>query len=574
MNQFKRRRYQLSLEALEDRLAPANVFVVPVSQASDVTHLYTLADAAAAAGAGGVVTIEPGASPDLNQPVVVTQNGITIQGDPNVPGSILPAYDLKVLTSHVTLTNLNLASVQFGNLPGDSTAAFNTVSKCVIGQVIEYGFVLTLTQNTITGNAKFAADYTHGAGQIITNNTFTSIAPMILEVDYSLGATGTVISQNTFYGNTFGQVAIDLFNCQNACVVANNVISLTGDSSTGIRVQQTGDNFSSVRIQNNQIDTHRVSGGIGIDMMVFRGDLNHSVALLEGNDFHNNAVGVALFGNSQDLNGLGAIDMGGGPLGSRGGNSFRGFTSAATIDAAAIVVSHSRTDVVSAQQNMFTAGVVPASVVFMDQGFIDLLNPLTSQQSFVQALYNEVLGRTGILAELNAWVSVLNAQGRGAVANGILHSNEALGRIVDQLYLRFLGRQSDAAGRDGWIRFLQNGGTEEQVETLFLTSSEYISHINVDYVQSLYMNILGRTASGQELAQWNNNIQNLGGLSGVANAFTRSSENRLNTLRMDFQTFLHRTPADSELTPLVNTSLDLLSLESAVLSSAEFFSNG
>jgi hypothetical protein len=121
---------------------------------------------------------------------------------------------------------------------------------------------------------------------------------------------------------------------------------------------------------------------------------------------------------------------------------------------------------------------------------------------------------------------------------------------------------------------LQNGGTEEGIESLFLTSPEYLSHINVDFVQSLYLNILGRPGSPAEVAAWNNNIQNVGGIMGVASAFTHSSENRLNTLRSDFQTFLHRTPADAELMPLVNTSLDLLSLEGVVLSSSEFFTNG
>src|SRR5262249_1273947 len=183
-------------------------------------------------------------------------------------------------------------------------------------------------------------------------------------------------------------------------------------------------------------------------------------------------------------------------------------------------------------------------------------------------------GRTATPAELDPWVGLLASRGPGDVANGILHSSEALGGIVDQLYLRFLGRASDSSGRAGWIGFLQNGGTVEQVETLFLPSPEYVSHINVDYVQSLYMNILGRTGSQAEVAQWNNNIANLGGLTGIANAFVHSTENRLNTLRADFETYLHRVPPNTELMPLVSAPLDSLALERMVLSSPEFFANG
>src|SRR5262249_12664811 len=162
-------------------------------------------------------------------------------------------------------------------------------------------------------------------------------------------------------------------------------------------------------------------------------------------------------------------------------------------------------DVVSAQENLFTRGITPSNVVFMDHGFIDLLNPLTDEQSFVQSLYNEVLGRTGTVAELDQWVSALASHGQAAVVNGIRLSPEALGRVVDQLYIRFLGRQSDSGGRAGWIGFLQRGGTLEALENAFLTAPEYISHINTDYVQSLYLNILGRTGSSSELANWNNN---------------------------------------------------------------------
>jgi hypothetical protein len=211
---------------------------------------------------------------------------------------------------------------------------------------------------------------------------------------------------------------------------------------------------------------------------------------------------------------------------------------------------------------------------------------LSDERAFVQTLYNQILGRSGTLAELDPWVSLLGAQGQTAVVNGITKSAEALGRVVDQLYLRFLGRESDAGGRSGWIGSLQGGGTLEAVESLFLTSPEYISHINTDFVQSLYLNILGRPGSPGELSQWNNNFQAAGGLTGIANfqaaggltgianAFVHSTENRLNTLRSDFQTLLHRTPTNTELTPLVNTSLDLLALQRLVLSSPEFFANG
>ena len=107
----------------------------------------------------------------------------------------------------------------------------------------------------------------------------------------------------------------------------------------------------------------------------------------------------------------------------------------------------------------------------------------------------------------------------------------------------------------------------------FLTSPEYIGHIDTDFVQSLYINILGRSGDASGLAFWNNNIQALG-FAGIANGFTSSAENRQNTLRSYFQTFLHRTVSNADLAGPVNSGQDLLTLEAAVLSSPEYFSNG
>src|SRR5712664_2350308 len=127
-----RSRVRLCLEGLETRLAPASVFVVPLGQQSDSTHLHELVAAVNAAGPSGVVTIEPGASPDPVQPVTATQNGLSIQGDPNVPASILPLLALRVDANNVTLTNLNLSSVELS-----AGRSATSISKCVINDLQE-----------------------------------------------------------------------------------------------------------------------------------------------------------------------------------------------------------------------------------------------------------------------------------------------------------------------------------------------------------------------------------------------------------------------------------------------------
>ena len=555
-----------SLEALESRLAPANAFVVPPGQVSDGSHFHTLAEAIVAAGQGGLVTIEPGASPDPTQPVSVAESqfdGLTIQGDPSVPASILPQEQLTVDGGGITLTNLNL-----GSLSLDAVSSGDTVSKCLIVNLSESARNSNVIQNTIIGSAHVQPHvvvFPSNGNVLIANNTFSSSAQDPLTIG---SCTGVTVTGNTFFGGPSTDALIGVADAGTSSapitITNNTIATLAGDA---IHVDQNVSGGTFVRILNNAVSTHDGNAGVGVTVST---DVDHFNVLVQGNDFHNARFGVDVFGDGTSV---GNIDLGGGTLGSLGGNNFRRFTLPANENSAAIVLANAPQGTIVAQQNIFANGVDPASLV-STTGVVDLTNLLNNNQAFVQTLYNNLLGRTGALAELDPWVQMLNAQGQSAVANAILHSPEALGRIVDSFYLRFLGRQSDAGGRAGWITFLQNGGTEEQLETQFLTSPEYISHINTDFVQSLYLNILGRPGSPEELAGWNNNIQNFGGLASVANAFVTSVENRANTVQSDFQTFLHRGSSATETASLANSSLNLLSLEQLVLSSPEFFGNG
>jgi hypothetical protein len=563
-------RARLSLEGLETRLAPANVLVVPMSQLADASHFHTLAQAIAAAAVNGMVTIEPGASADPVLPVVVNVGEITIQGDPNVPANILPTYQLSVQADLVTLQNLKISSVVLGTAAGDVVSA-DTVEHCLINTLTSHVAGSVFSQNTFTGSATFdQVGNVHG-GDVIANNTFTGTVGGLLTLNNCLG---THVTQNTFFDDGVGN-AIDLNNCGNGdptvpAIVADNSITLTGSpGGVAIFVTQNGAGFSSVRILNNSFNT----GGTGIGMLMAMtdGDAAHYSASVEGNDFHNNAIGVLITGDGTHA---GNIDMGGGSLGSKGGNNFRSFTANATNSKGAISIGFTQSGSVMAMSNMFGNNITPSNVVFLTQAANpNLSGSLSTPQSFIQAMYNELLGRSGSLAELNGWVPVLTAQGQAAVANDILRSSESLGRVVDQLYLRFLGRQSDPGGRAAWINALQNGSTLDAVEAGFLTSPEYLHHIDTDYVQSLYINLLGRTGGSDELASWYSQIQTLG-LAGIANGFLTSQEYRGDSVSGDIATFLHRPATATEVGNLIATQTDLLGLEAAVLSTQEYFTNG
>src|SRR5439155_3995641 len=84
---------------------------------------------------------------------------------------------------------------------------------------------------------------------------------------------------------------------------------------------------------------------------------------VEGNDFHFNQVGVDV-PPGPGSGSVAGIDLGGGTLGSKGGNNFRSFSAAATTTSGAIVVSAPLVaGTISAQKNIFSVAN-PETVIF------------------------------------------------------------------------------------------------------------------------------------------------------------------------------------------------------------------
>jgi hypothetical protein len=326
---------------------------------------------------------------------------------------------------HIQLESLNLGFLTLSGSHGLSE--FNTITKCLIQDVNGSDMGSTFSQNLITGSVSV-----HGHARAVDigpvfflSNVFTSTAIPALMVDT---APGTQMRDNAFYSPS-GATAISLINCDRfrgvPTTVRNNTIGFSGPNGSGMRINSFDvgitSGISDVAILNNRIDT---VGGFGVTLSTTIGG-GRLTALFQGNDFHDNAAGVVINGGGQDA---GTIDLGGGPLGSLGGNDFRSFTAPASAGSAAIVLQNAPNSVVSAIQNIFANNVSADSVVFAQTGLINVAGPLGPGRAFVQTLYNEVLGRTGTLAELDPWVNLLGSQGQAAVVNGISRSPEALGR--------------------------------------------------------------------------------------------------------------------------------------------------
>jgi hypothetical protein len=564
----RRRNSVLRIEALEDRVQLSTLFVVPLAQTTDGSHFHSLTEAEFVAASGDTIQIEPGTTADSGL-VTISKSG-TIQGDLNVPGSILPVYDLSVQTSNLLLRNLNLNNVTI-------TAGLNSVTMVhlLVNTINETAAATgngsnTITQSIIKGSIDLEGNSQVGTAtnDVVSNNSFESTAAVIL---HAANSGGTVIQGNQFVGDTNNQTAVQIDDSL-AAVIANNTIRLTGNPATGIQVENTTAS-TSITIRNNTLDLNRT--GTGVFLQVTHG--SQLSADIQGNDFHNDLVGLLDVGDgTAAATALGTVDAGGGSLNSLGGNNFRGFQGQGNFAIELQNQTVATTATVPAASNIFTGGT-NLSVIVEDQanGGAGTVTPsaLAPIPAFVQTLYNNLLGRTGTTGELNAWVNVFNASGQSVVANGILRSTESLGRTVDGLYLEYLGRLADPAGRAFWINQLQNGATLEQVTSQIIKSPEYLGHIHTDFVQSLYVHILQRTGGPQELAFWYARLGTLG-LNGVALQFLTSTEYRIDAVTALYSRFLHRRPASGEAANWANTSLDLLTIEGNILGSVEFFANG
>jgi parallel beta-helix repeat protein len=252
----------------------------------------------------------------------------------------------------------------------------------------------------------------------------------------------------------------------------------------------------------------------------------------------------------------------------------------------------------------FTAnGVLPATTVFTATA----TNQVTGDTSefsaafdanhrFVQALYQDVLQRSGSSAEIDAWVTLLPSIGQVGVANGIIHSYEALTREVNSVYVRFLGRAAEPGGLAYWVGMLQSGRSLEEVTAGVIASPEFASHANTlignasaddNFVRALYQLLLGRTPANDEVAGWLARLPT-SQRSGVALGFLSGTEFRDQVVRtlygdplatpplLSIPNLLHRptSPTTGEVLGWVNSGVDWLALEVGFASTDEFLTGG
>ena len=114
---------------------------------------------------------------------------------------------------------------------------------------------------------------------------------------------------------------------------------------------------------------------------------------------------------------------------------------------------------------------------------------VTEIRNFVTRMYEKCLSREPDEGGLNGWAGQLSGgyMDGAAIAEQFVFSQELLSRnlsdgdFVETLYMAMMGRTSDAAGKSGWVEQLENGNlSRSEVTKSFVESTEF-SGICADY---------------------------------------------------------------------------------------------
>ena len=197
--------------------------------------------------------------------------------------------------------------------------------------------------------------------------------------------------------------------------------------------------------------------------------------------------------------------------------------------------------------------------------------------AIVRGLYHEILGRAADPAGLAAWVSSLNSRALtvAQVAASFYRSAEYDTRVVESYYSTFLGRASDPSGLSYWVSEMQAGMTEVQVVSAFIAAEDgLVEPSDSAFVESLYSEILGRSAASSEVSAWDQALGSGVSRASAASDFLGSTEALSRAVSDDYVAFLGRVPQPSEVAAWdAALSGGLLSLDQVaedILGSPEF----
>jgi hypothetical protein len=176
---------------------------------------------------------------------------------------------------------------------------------------------------------------------------------------------------------------------------------------------------------------------------------------------------------------------------------------------------------------------------------------LAAHQSFVTALYHDMMGRAPDQWGLDNWVGKLAGGGwdRRGVTRGFSTSAEYRMLTITQAYQQVLNRAPDAGGMSTWMAELSSGRVRLDSLRLTLMASQefYLRGGSSDtaFVNNIYQAALGRNAASSEVDYWAD-VRRRSGASAVIGAVWGSPEAGMRRVAQMYAYYLNRGAGRSE----------------------------
>ncbi len=215
---------------------------------------------------------------------------------------------------------------------------------------------------------------------------------------------------------------------------------------------------------------------------------------------------------------------------------------AATLPTDGTIATTFRTAVLSSDEYYRTAEV---RMVFATVTGGTATTTILSNQSFVAALYVDVLERSATPDEIGSWTAQLVAGvSQFTVASQIWDSPERASLVANDLYTNLLGRTPSALEIANVATLLGTGGQTSDAAFNVLTSNEYDTQYapNDAFVDALYADILKRTATSAENQFWATQLASGTQRTSAVSAIQNSNEARNNLVDAAYNDYLDRVP--------------------------------
>ncbi|PUB27633.1 uncharacterized protein DUF4214 [Promicromonospora sp. AC04] len=201
--------------------------------------------------------------------------------------------------------------------------------------------------------------------------------------------------------------------------------------------------------------------------------------------------------------------------------------------------------------------------------------------NFVQAMYQDYLGREATATDIESWAYRVSVDGQGVLADGMAKSDNYRKVRITAAFQATLGYTPSATQTANYLsQVKQKTRTIDEIEPFLMGTSTYYKHVgstDAKYVTALYQHILHRPPTSDQLNHWIPRLATLG-RAGVVNALWDNPQAVRLRVVATYQHYLGVAPTTAQADTWVKrltagTGEDEATLRRAIVVTAKYLAN-